>query len=472
MTLSESLDNQELTRFRRKVTALSSAGMFLDGFDLTVIAVALPLLEKQWHISGWVVGLTSSSALIGMFVGAVVLGRLTDKIGRRKVYAFDLILFIVFAGLAALSQNPAELIAFRFLLGIAVGADYPISTSLTSEFSATHSRGRHLAYMSSFYSAGAMVAYLMGIVFGGLGDSSWRWMLLFGALLALIVALMRQSVPESPRWLTSQGRTGEAAEVLGGLVGSAPRIEAADEGGADPSAAGGAKPSARASLLSRQYLRATVFVCAFFFLFDVVFYGIQLYTPTVLSGITGSSDKLASVGSACVSAVGMLGIFAGSLLIDRWGRRPLVILGLACQAVLLTILALVASPPFAVVVLIFAAGLFSANIGPGVMILLYPGELFPTPLRGAGVGVSVAAGRIGAVLGVLVFPHMIESLGLQHSLWMFVAVGVAAVVLSVFMAPETKGKLLEEIADEYAQEAPAPGRAADPARAGRGTAGP
>ncbi|GAA3731530.1 MFS transporter [Streptomyces tremellae] len=464
MTLSESLDNQELTRFRRKVTALSSAGMFLDGFDLTVIAVALPLLEKQWHISGWVVGLTSSSALIGMFVGAVVLGRLTDKIGRRKVYAFDLILFIVFAGLAALSQNPAELIVFRFLLGIAVGADYPISTSLTSEFSATRSRGRHLAYMSSLYSAGAMVAYLMGIVFGGLGDSSWRWMLLFGALLALIVALMRQSVPESPRWLTSQGRTGEAAEVLGGLVGSAPRIDAAAEAGA--------KPSARASLLSRQYLRATVFVCAFFFLFDVVFYGIQLYTPTVLSGITGSSDKLASVGSACVSAVGMLGIFAGSLLIDRWGRRPLVILGLACQAVLLTVLALVASPPFAVVVLIFAAGLFSANIGPGVMILLYPGELFPTALRGAGVGVSVAAGRIGAVLGVLVFPHMIEDWGLQRSLWMFVAVGVAAVVLSVFMAPETKGKVLEEIADEYAQEAPAPGRPADPARAGRGTAGP
>jgi MFS transporter, putative metabolite transport protein len=445
MTLSESLDDKELVRFRRKVTTLSSAGMFLDGFDLTVIAVALPLLEKQWNISGWVIGLTSSSALIGMFVGALVLGRLTDRIGRRKVYAVDLIFFIVFAVLAALSQNPTELIVFRFLLGLAIGADYPISTSLTSEFAATKSRGRHLAYMSSFYSAGAVVAYLMGIVFSGLGDSAWRWMLLFGAVLAMIVAVMRQSVPESPRWLTSQGRDDEAARVMGDLVGKSPQI-----GATEPTPK---KTVAPPTLLSRQYLKATIFVCAFYFLFDVVFYGIQLYTPTVLLGITGTSDKLASVGSACISAVGMLGILAGSFLIDTWGRRPLVILGLSCQAVLLTVLALVGSPPFAIVVLLFAAGLFSANIGPGVMILLYPGELFPTALRGAGVGVSVAASRIGAVLGVLVFPHVIDHWGLQHALWMFVGVGVVAILLSVFMAPETKGLVLEDIADGYVNDA-------------------
>ncbi len=439
-TLSDSLDNQELTRFRRKVTTLSSAGMFLDGFDLTVIAVALPVLEKEWSISGWLIGLTSSSALIGMFVGALLLGRLTDRIGRRRVYAADLIFFIVFAALAALSRNPTELIACRFLLGLAVGADYPISTSLTSEFSATKSRGRHLAYMSSFYSAGAMVAYLMGIVFSGLGNDSWRWMLLFGAVLALIVAFMRQSVPESPRWLASQGRTDEAERIMSDLVGRSAKIEAS-------------KPPAKSAwtaLLSRQYLKATIFVCAFYFLFDVVFYGIQLYTPTVLSGITGSSEKLASVGAACISLVGMLGIFAGSFLIDSWGRRPLVLLGLSCQAVLLAVLALAAHPPFAIVVLLFAAGLFSANIGPGVMILLYPGELFPTSLRGAGVGFSVAASRIGAVLGVLVFPHLVDDWGLRHALWMFVGVGVLAVLLSVFMAPETKGKALDEITDGYA----------------------
>jgi putative MFS transporter len=454
MTLSDSLDDQELTRFRRKVTTLSSAGMFLDGFDLTVIAVALPLLEAQWHISGWLIGMTSSSALIGMFVGALFLGRLTDKIGRRRVYAADLIFFIVFAGLAAISQNPAELIIFRFLLGLAVGADYPISTSLTSEFSATKSRGRHLAYMSSFYSAGAVVAYLMGIVFSGLGNDSWRWMLLFGAVLALVVAFMRQSVPESPRWLASQGRTEEAERIMSGLVGRTAKIEATE-------------PTANwRALLSRRYLRATIFVCAFYFLFDVVFYGIQLYTPTVLSGITGSSDKLASVGAACISLVGMLGIFAGSFLIDSWGRRPLVIIGFGCQAVLLAALALVVNPPLAVVVVLFAAGLFAANIGPGVMILLYPGELFPTSLRGAGVGLSVAASRIGAVLGVLVFPHLVDDWGLRKALWMFVGVGVVAVVLSLFMAPETKGLALEELGDQH-PDGPAlgaePARAAEPA---------
>lgn len=433
MTLSQSLDDKELTGFRRKVTALSSAGMFLDGFDLTVIAVALPVLEKQWHLSGWVVGLTSSSALIGMFVGAVVLGRLTDRIGRRTVYAVDLVFFIIFAGLAAVAQNPAELIVFRFLLGVAVGADYPISTSLTTEFAATYSRGRHLAYMSACYSAGAVVAYLMGIVFGGLGTSSWRWMLLFGAVLALIVAIMRRSIPESPRWLTAQGRTDEARKILERVTGQ-PHDELQQPHGA-----------VRAVLTSATYLRAAIFVCAFYFLFDIVFYGIQLYTPKVLAGLTGSSQTLAAAGSAAISAVGMVGMLVGAVLIDRWGRRPLVILGLSAQAVLLAILAIVGNPPFAFVVLLFAAGLFSANIGPGIMILLYPGELFPTSLRGVGVGLSVAASRIGAILGVFVFPDLVEKWGLQHSLWMFVVVGAIAVVLSLFMAPETKGRILEDI---------------------------
>lgn len=433
MTIATALDEEGLVRFRRKVTFLSSCGMFLDGFDLTVIAVALPVLSVQWHLSGVTLGLTSSSALIGMFVGALALGRLTDRIGRRKVYSIDLVFFIVFAALTAASQNAWELIVLRFLLGIAVGADYPISTSLTSEFAATKSRGRHIGYMSACYSAGAVVAYLMGIAFSGFGANSWRWMLLVGAVIALVVALLRRTIPESPRWLESSGRGEEANRVIGELIGRATEVATAS-----------GKRAARARLWSKEFRRATIFVCAFYFCFDVVFYGVQLYTPTVVEGITGSSAAIAALGSAGVSLVGLVGMLVGSVLIESWGRRPLVSLGLIAQAVVMAVLALILHPPFAIVVILFAAGLFFANIGPGILILLYPSELFPTELRGIGVGMSVAASRIGAVLGVLVFPALIDVAGLQHALWMFVGVGLVAVLICVFMAPETKGRTLED----------------------------
>lgn len=444
MTLAPTLDTERLTRFRRKVTALSSCGLFLDGFDLTVIAVALPVLEDRWHLSGATLGLVSSSALIGMFVGAIGLGWLTDRIGRRTVYGIDLLFFVLFALLTAVAQDAVQLIVFRFLLGLAIGADYPISSSLTTEFAATRTRGRHLAFMSMCYSAGAAVAYLMGAAFSGTGPDSWRWMLLVGAVIALVVAIARKAIPESPRWLRSQGRGAEARDVLDDLLGEKTSAPVTTE-----------KAKAE-GLLSPRLRRATLFVCLFYFCFNIVFYGIQLYTPTIVAGTTGSSDAAAAVGSAGVSVLGVLGMLVGSVIIDAWGRRPSVLLGLAGQAVLLAILALLIHPPFAAVVIMFALGLFFANLGPGIMILLYPSELFPTALRGRGVGLSVAVSRVGAVLGVFVFPNLIDAWGFQHALWLFVTVGAIAVLLSVFLAPETKGRVLEETSGETAGE-PRPG---------------
>src|ERR671918_1013488 len=127
------LDDAPITPLHRRVWLLSSMGIMLDGFDFFIMGVAIPLIEREWHPSSLELGLISSSAIIGAIVGAFTIGALTDKIGRQLACRIDLGMFIVFALLSALAPSIAWLIAFRFLLGVGIGADYPISSSYVSE---------------------------------------------------------------------------------------------------------------------------------------------------------------------------------------------------------------------------------------------------------------------------------------------------------------------------------------------------
>ena len=138
----DGFESPQTKRFQRKVTVLSAGGTFLDGFDLTVIAVALPMIANEWDVSAGEKSLITSSAIIGSFIGAAVLGNLTDRFGRKAMYVIDLLAFVVFAALTAFSQDVWQLIIFRFLLGIGIGADYPISATIVSEFASKKGRGK------------------------------------------------------------------------------------------------------------------------------------------------------------------------------------------------------------------------------------------------------------------------------------------------------------------------------------------
>ncbi len=146
------------------MTLLSAGGTFLDGFDLTIVAVALPLLIKKWNLDGGMQSLVVSSAIIGSLIGAVWLGKLTDRFGRKAMYVVDLLAFVLFAGLTAVSQDVWQLIVFRFLLGVGIGADYPISATLVSEFSSRNRRGTHGTFVAAMWFVGAVAAYLVGLI--------------------------------------------------------------------------------------------------------------------------------------------------------------------------------------------------------------------------------------------------------------------------------------------------------------------
>ena len=277
-------------------------------------------------------------------------------------------------------------------------------------------------------------------------------MLFLGAAIALVVILFRAAIPESPRWLASQGRHEEAGKLLLALSGETGTTTA------EPS-------QPWATLFKSPLLRLTIFVAGFWFCYDVAFYGISIYTPTILKNFTAGSASAAYLGSAIVSALGLLGAVIGVFLVDGWGRRRLIIFSFAALTLLLIALALEPKPALAILVLLFGLATLFANMGPGVLDFVYPTEIFPTGVRAGATGFGTAISRIGAILAILVFPHLVHNWGLQAALWLFVAAAAAGLVICIVLAPETKRRTLEDINRRGGEDAPvAAGTASQPAR--------
>ncbi|WP_069160292.1 MFS transporter [Nocardia altamirensis] len=431
------LDSTKLTPFHRKVTILSAAGMFLDGYDITVIAVALPAVTKQWHLSALMVGALTASAVIGMFLGALVFGRLTDRLGRKKMYLFNLIGFVVFALLAACAQDAWQLLICRFLLGLALGADYTISTSLLAEYAPAKRRGSLMCRLGATWFVGAACTYAFALLLLPLGDIAWRVMLVLGAVFAVIVLWMRRSIPESPRWLAAQGHQQEADAVLTEL----------GEGEVRPSVGvAQAQTSPWRTMFTFPLLRMVLFCCGFWFCYTLAYYGITLYTPTILKQVTSSQAGIYT-GSLIIALLGVTGAVVGVNLVDRIGRRPLLIVGFAGMLTALAILALLRNPGLAVVVALLSIAVLFANSGPGIVNLVYPSEVFPTSVRATANGLGTAVSRIGAIIGTLLLPTLIKAWGLHNVLWIFVAAGATGLLIAYTLAPETKGKTLEELTE-------------------------
>lgn len=433
----EQLDSQQAKRFQKKVTLLSAGGTFLDGFDLTVIAVAMPLIIKQWGVGAGTQSLITASAIIGSFIGAIWLGNLTDKFGRKAMYVVDLLAFVVFAAVAAFSQTAFQLIIFRFLLGVGIGADYPISATLVSEFSSNKGRGKHGTFLGAMWFVGAVVAYIVGILLEPLGVNSWRYMLLIGGVFALIIFFFRITLPESPRWLVSKGRIKEAQEIMKKVTGQSVVLE--------PETTSKPKLS---KLFSKSLFKRTFFVCGFWFCYAIAYYGISMYTPTLLSNFTNGSQTMTYIGSGIISVIGLVGALVGLNLVDSWGRRPLILTSFAGLTLALILLALNSSPTLIFLVILFSIAVLFSNMGGGILNFVYPTELFPTNIRSSAAGFATSLSRIGSILGVLVFPNFVAWWGDSAALWFFAIIGFAGFMISLFLAPETKGTSLEELNDE------------------------
>ena len=428
-----------MSRLHWRVWLLSASGILLDGFDFFIIGVATPLIAKDLGASPTEIGLISSAAVVGAIFGAFGLGRLTDRIGRKLAFRLDLGLFVVFALLSGLAWSIPVLIAFRFILGVGVGADYPISASYVSEIAPARLRVRLLVGAFAFQAVGQVLGALVGllILVTTQSESSWRWMLAFGAVPALLIVILRRGVPESPRWLAAQGNHEEAALVVGSFVGHPVDVTVMETAEA---------PSTSYRDLFRSGLRRlTVLSTIPWFLMDIATYGVGVFTPTILAALafTGDgtflADDIASTkGAVVIDLFLIVGFILALVFITRIRHTNMQIGGFIAMTVGLLVLALstaLSGGGDQHLVLVFGGFIvFNVfmNAGPNSTTFLLPAEVFPTHVRASGHGLGAAAGKLGAAVGVFLFPILQDDLGLPVLL-VIIAGGclLAAVVTAV-----------------------------------------
>lgn len=461
-TLGSLIDSAELQPAHWRIWLLSAMGVFLDGFDLFIVSVAMPLIVDSLSPSPVLQGLIGASAVLGAILGASVLGHLTDRWGRKYLYLADLAIFIIFAVLSGLAWDVYSLIAFRFLLGIGVGADYPICASYVTEFMPSRIRGRMLVGAFSFQALGMVGAALTGLLVLKIFPSqeSWRLMLTAGALPAGIVLLFRISVPESARWYARHGKIDKAVEVLNVLVpGKKEEIAAAAAREESVAAPTKFQLLGYGALFAPRYLKRTVLASIPWLLMDIATYGVGIFTPLILTGILiGSSHTHALTAEfLAIEQAGFLDIFLvvgfalNILLVDSWGRIRLQVLGFAGMALGLVILAAAMLLPGAgerhltLVLLGFTVFNLLMNMGPNATTFILPAELFSTEIRASGHGFASGCAKLGAGLGIFFLPIMKSSWGVPATILVMAFVALLGLLITLALQIETKGRSLEEL---------------------------
>ncbi len=432
-------------RLQRQALRAASLGMFLDGFDISIMAIALLPLRLAWHLSPTAIGSLMASALVGSLVGGIVGGPLVDRFGRRALLLPNVALYALGALGSALSPNLTALWMSRFVIGLGVGMDYPLVSTVVAEYSSEGQRGRGFAWINIAWYAGALVSTLTGLALLPMGPASWRFMFGSAILPALILLWLRRRVPESPRWLTRRGQYEAATAALRllhpGWVSE--RIAATLK-----EFTGTARRWP--TLLKPFWRRRLALSVVPWFCLDVVGLGIGLYFPVVLRMQGLAHNNIVAAGiNAIFLLISTLGIILVLPRLDRWGRIPLQTGGFALMTIGLLLFALGISihHPWDVYMgsAIYSLG---TGIGPGVTAMALSVEIFPTELRASAGGIATALSRLGAVLSAVIFPELEAGLGLTAVLIAMGAVALLGAWVTHLYPLEPAGKTLEAMERE------------------------
>ena len=304
------LEDLDMSGVLWRIIAFSSGGPFLEGYVLGIIGVALSRLGTDIEISNSMSGLLGIAALVGLFLGAAVGGWLTDLIGRHKMFILDLIVIVVLSALCAVVTSPLQLVALRFLIGVAIGADYPIATSMIAEFSPRKHRAMSMGMIAAAWSLGANVAALVGYALYET-PHGWRWMLASSAIPAVLILIGRWDIPESPRWLASKGRQEEADRVVMKLFGENVRLPAQEI----------AEKTEFKKIFSGVYLRRVIFVGVIWLCQAIPMFALYTYGPTIVGSIGLGEGRNSLIGELVIGTFFMIGTFPAMYLAERVGRH-------------------------------------------------------------------------------------------------------------------------------------------------------
>ncbi|HUW98257.1 MAG TPA: MFS transporter [Acidiferrobacter sp.] len=432
---------------RQQALRAAGLGMFLDGFDLSIMAIALLPLHVAWHLGPAAIGNLMASALIGSLVGGMIGGLLVDRFGRRALLLPNVALYALGALVSALSPNLTMLWIGRFIVGLGVGMDYPLVSTVVAEYSSEDRRGKGFAWINIAWYGGALVSTLLGLVLLPIGASSWRFMLGAAIVPALGLLWLRRRIPESPRWLVRRGRREAAHTAL--------RLLHPDWALAEITAALDSFQHVVRRwpvLLKKFWLRRLGLSVIPWFCLDVVGLGIGLYFPIVLRMQGLAANDIAAAGiNAIFLLISTVGIILILSRLDRWGRIPLQIGGFALMTFGLLLFAGGITSHHAYSIYLGAAVYsLGTGIGPGVTAMALSVEIFPTELRASAGGIATAVSRLGAALSAVAFPRIEAAWGLTTVLLLMGAVAFLGGWVTHIYPLEPAGLSLEAMEKEDA----------------------
>ncbi|GGN02488.1 MFS transporter [Thermus composti] len=426
------LERLPLGRPHYRLLLLLGLGWALDAMDVGLISFTLPALSREFGLSPVQAGLLGSVGLLGMLFGALLGGRLADRFGRKAVVGYSLFLAGLGSLLTALAPSLSWVFLFRFLTGLGLGAELPVAASLMGEFSPKAHRGRMVVLLEAFWAVGWLLAALMGYLL--VPSLGWRGAFLAGALPALYAAYLRLSLPESPRWLLAQGQVAEAEALVAAWERAFPGPLP------EPRPEPAPRPLPYGALFRPPLLRRTLFLALAWFALNAGYYGAFIWLPSLL--VAQGYTLVRSLAYVLLITLAQVpGYLTAAFLVERWGRRPVLVGFLALSAFSAWLLSRAASP---LEVLLLGALLSFFNLGAWGAVYAYTPELFPTALRGSGAGLVAAVGRVGGILAPYATEALLPLLGQGGVLALHGGLLLLAGVFAWGVGVETRGKPLEE----------------------------
>ena len=434
------LDAVPLNRFHLKLLVTSGLGWMFDAMDVILISFLILPIRAEFGLvaaNDARVPLIAAAGFAGMFLGAAVSGRLADRYGRRTVFQATLVLFSLGSLLSALAPSFELLLAARVVTGLGLGGELPVVATLVSELSPRRDRGRMIVWLESFWAYGTVLAGLIAVFV--LPVWGWRGAFLIGALPALYVAYLRRALPESPRFLASIGRATEADAVVrrveregGGALITVSRVQA-------PPAT--ERRARLGDLFSGRLARRTLMLWLLWFGIVFTYYGIFLYLPSLLAA-RGLSVVRSNEFFFLSTIAQIPGYFSAAFLVERWGRKPTLVLFLLGTAVSAFLFGNAGTGTDA---FLWVSLLSFFNLGAWGIVYTYSPELYPTSIRASGAGAAAAVGRIGGIGAPFVTPLLVGPLGQAGVFGLFTALIVLTALVVLLLAEETRGRSLEEI---------------------------
>lgn len=431
MEKSKRFDDISFTPIHRKIMLWGSGGPFLDGYVLVIIGIALEQLTPVLKLDAQWVGLVGIATLVGLFIGTSLFGYVADVLGRRLMFIIDIIAIGVISAATMFVTSPLELVILRFLIGIVIGADYPIATSMIAEFSTTRQRAFTMGFIAAMWYIGATAADLVGYLLYDVANG-WRWMLGSAVIPCIIILLGRFELPESPRWLIRKGRVEECRALMFKLFGENVVFDNEE-----------AQETRYSQIFTRRHLTSILFVAIIWTCQVIPMFGIYTFGPQIISLLGLNEGKEAVLGNVVISLFFLIGCIPAMYWLNSIGRRPLLIGSFAIMTLALAVLGVVPDPSITLIVSAFALYAFFSG-GPGILQWLYPNELFPTHIRASAVGAAMSLSRIGTVISTFALPLFMQQHGIEMTMLAGAGVSLFGMVVSIFLAPETRGLSLDK----------------------------